>query len=417
MNIDELENIAANCKAPMYIFDSDIVTDTVEMFRRNLNTASKADINLCYAMKANPFLVSIMNELTDRIEVCSMGEFRICRNKEITPEKLLISGVMKDRQDIYEILDCYGERCLYTAESLMQYSYFKEWCKANKKAVNVYLRLTSGNQFGMDKQTIRNIIMDQTNENYRPNISGIHYFSGTQKKSMKKIRDELTSLQEFICELEDTTGYHIDELEYGPGIPAAYFEGQDNALEQHIKDVADVINEIQPDYKITLEMGRAFAAGCGYYMTEVKDIKHSDDKNYCIVNGGMHQLNYDGQIRGMYMPHIRHIRSASVEYNETDFEKSDTNKLDHNELINTESVKNWTICGELCTGNDVLVQKIAIDDLKAGDKFVFENTGAYSMTEGMALFLSHVLPAIAIYNKKDGIKIIRKEMETYKLNM
>lgn len=417
MNIDELENIAANCKAPMYIFDSDIVTDTVEMFRRNLNTASKADINLCYAMKANPFLVSIMNELTDRIEVCSMGEFRICRNKKITPEKLLISGVMKDRQDIYEILDCYGERCLYTAESLMQYSYFKEWCKANKKAVNVYLRLTSGNQFGMDKQTIRNIIMDQTNENYRPNISGIHYFSGTQKKSMKKIRDELTSLQEFICELEDTTGYHIDELEYGPGIPAAYFEGQDNALEQNIKEVADVINEIQPDYKITLEMGRAFAAGCGYYMTEVKDIKHSDDKNYCIVNGGMHQLNYDGQIRGMYMPHIRHIRSASVEYNETDFEKSDTNKLDHNELMNTESVKNWTICGELCTGNDVLVQKIAIDDLKAGDKFVFENTGAYSMTEGMALFLSHVLPAIAIYNKKDGIKIIRKEMETYKLNM
>lgn len=417
MNIDELENIAANCKAPMYIFDSDIITDTVEMFRRNLNTASKADINLCYAMKANPFLVSIMNELTDRIEVCSMGEFRICRNKEITPEKLLISGVMKDRQDIYEILDCYGERCLYTAESLMQYSYFKEWCKANKKAVNVYLRLTSGNQFGMDKQTIRNIIMDQTNENYRPNISGIHYFSGTQKKSMKKIRDELTSLQEFICELEDTTGYHIDELEYGPGIPAAYFEGQDNALEQHIKEVADVINEIQPDYKITLEMGRAFAAGCGYYMTEVKDIKHSDDKNYCIVNGGMHQLNYDGQIRGMYMPHIRHIRSASVEYNETDFEKSDTNKLDHNELMNTGSVKHWTICGELCTGNDVLVQKIAIDDLKAGDRFVFENTGAYSMTEGMALFLSHVLPAIAIYNKKDGIKIIRKEMETYKLNM
>ena len=324
---------------------------------------------------------------------------------------------MKDRQDIYEILDCYGERCLYTAESLMQYSYFKEWCKANKKAVNVYLRLTSGNQFGMDKQTIRNIIMDQTNENYRPNISGIHYFSGTQKKSMKKIRDELTSLQEFICELEDTTGYHIDELEYGPGIPAAYFEGQDNALEQHIKEVADVINEIQPDYKITIEMGRAFAAGCGYYMTEVKDIKHSGDKNYCIVNGGMHQLNYDGQIRGMYMPHIRHIRSASVEYNETDFEESDTNKLDHNELMNTESVNNWTICGELCTGNDVLVQKIAIDDLKAGDRFVFENTGAYSMTEGMALYLSHVLPAIAIYNKKDGIKIIRKEMETYKLNM
>lgn len=116
MNIDELENIAANYKAPMYIFDSDIITDTVEMFRRNLNTASKADINLCYAMKANPFLVSIMNELTDRIEVCSMGEFRICRDKEITPEKLLISGVMKDRQDIYEILDCYGERCLYTAE-------------------------------------------------------------------------------------------------------------------------------------------------------------------------------------------------------------------------------------------------------------------------------------------------------------
>ena len=54
-----------------------------------------------------------------------------------------------------------------------------------------------------------------------------------------------------------------------------------------------------------LEMGRAFVASCGYYLTCVHECKKNNDRNYCIVDGGMHQIQYDGQIRGMYQPKCR----------------------------------------------------------------------------------------------------------------
>ena len=67
---------------PLYIFDTDQAAEQVKSFRKILGEKA----GLCYAMKANPFLVKQMAGLTDRIEVCSMGEFYICREMEIPEE-------------------------------------------------------------------------------------------------------------------------------------------------------------------------------------------------------------------------------------------------------------------------------------------------------------------------------------------
>ena len=57
-----------------------------ETTRRFQNTLGKV-AGLCYAMKANPFLVKVMEPIVDRIEVCSMGEFAICEEQGVAPEK------------------------------------------------------------------------------------------------------------------------------------------------------------------------------------------------------------------------------------------------------------------------------------------------------------------------------------------
>ena len=98
---------------PLYVFDLDILKEQTERIRAGFGP----EINLCYAMKANPFLTGYMAQWSDRIEVCSMGEFRICRKLQVPPEKLFISGVMKKRDDIREILAYCGNRCAYTVES------------------------------------------------------------------------------------------------------------------------------------------------------------------------------------------------------------------------------------------------------------------------------------------------------------
>ena len=77
----------------------------------------------------------------------------------------------------------------------------------------------------------------------------------------------------------------------------------------------------------------------------------------------------------------------------------------------------WTICGALCTANDVLVRDIELTAPGEGSVIIFENAGAYAMTEGMSLFLSHELPAVVFYSEKEGFKLARNKQETYKWNM
>ena len=72
--------------------------------------------------------------------------------------------------------------------------------------------------------------------------------------------------------------------------------------------------------------------------------------------------------------------------------------------------------GSLCTINDFLVKQMPVNGgLDIGDVFIFQNTGAYCMTEGISLFLSRELPEVALL--KDGkLKLVREAFKTYTLN-
>ena len=53
--------------------------------------------------------------------------------------------------------------------------------------------------------------------------------------------------------------------------------------------------------------------------------------------------------------------------------------------------------------------------LSIGDFLVFNGIGAYSITEGIYLFLSHPLPTVLLFNGTSYC-ILRKQKETYILN-
>lgn len=393
MIMDHLEYCIIKYGTPSYLFDIDKMKDTVGKFREALG--GKA--GLCFAMKANPFLTKQMETQADRLEVCSMGEFRICKKQGTAPEKLLISGVLKEKEDVYEILDTYGGRCTYTIESLDQYQSFADWCGRKEKPVPVYLRLTSGNQFGMDEETIYNIIKIRDMCPYL-NILGIHYFSGTQKKHAGKIKEELDYLDQFLRKMEERTGFQLEQLEYGPGLSVPYFRGQEDHRDSDLNELVRAVEGMEWKGSVMLEMGRVLAADCGYYLTSVKDIKQSNGRRYCIVDGGIHHLNYDGQIRGMYEPVFR--------------------VWPEKQFLTPRQEQNfqWTVCGSLCTVNDVLMQKAQIRNLKAGNVLIFERAGAYAMTEGMALFLSHELPKVLLYSREMGWNPVRERIQTYHWN-
>lgn len=405
--------LTSDCKTPFYVFDLDRFQSDFEEIRRGFGS----DIGLCYAMKANAFLTECAAKHADRIEICSMGEYHICRRNLIPPEKMYISGVLKKKEDLALQLREVGGDAIFTAESFQQYQMISDWALEHRQTVTIFLRLSSGTQFGMDKTMIRNI-MELRNENPWLELRGIHFFTGTQKKNVKFILKELTELDQFLTELEHDFTCKIPELEYGPGLSVDYFVDKQRSLinPAAFAQIREAISQMHWNGHVTLEMGRAFAAHCGYYVTKVLDTKQNDGRNYCITDGGIHQINYDGQIKGMYQPYLYHLKKRQMALPGPAAPDDEDVRIEALWEHTEEKLPEWTICGSLCTFNDVLCQKAMIADLHVNDMIIFARTGAYSMTEGMALFLSHELPAVILH--RDGVpdRIVRKQQELYEWN-
>lgn len=381
--IDEINDIST----PSYIFDISKVEKRVKDMKDMLT-----NVNLCYAMKANPFIINEVSSLVDRLEVCSPGEYEICKKEGIDPEKIIISGVNKTKQTIDKILDYSNGKGIYTIESEKHLDVLTNCSKELGCRLNVLIRLSSGNQFGVDKDTFELITKRIYEEDYL-NLVGIHYYSGTQKK-IKKITKELEMLDEFARSIKDLCGIKELELEYGPSLIVEYFQDDKGEnLNSQLCVLKDELDKLQNFNKITLEFGRFMVFDCGYYCTRINDIKNG---GYIILDGGIHQINYYGQILGMKKPFMKIVDEVKKT---VIIDKSD-------------QYKKWTLCGSLCTANDVIVRDVPINKPKINNVIIFENVGAYSVTEGMSMFLSRELPAIYICSDREKLKCIRKTTET-----
>lgn len=126
------------------------------------------------------------------------------------------------------------------------------------------------------------------------------------------------------------------------------------------------------------------------------DLKRNGERNYCLVDGGINHVNYYGQNMAMRVPIIDHIGEGEEQ--------------------TAEEKKEWTICGSLCTFADLLVRKTAFRNLKIGDMLIFNNIGAYSVTEGIYLFLSRSMPAVYLYSEESGLRLIREAVSTVVFN-
>lgn len=82
-----------NYKTPAFIFDLDGLGEYLRFLRANFKGKK-----LCYAMKANPFLAGFIADFVDKIEVCSDGEFEICKSYGILAHKIFYTGVYKNEK-------------------------------------------------------------------------------------------------------------------------------------------------------------------------------------------------------------------------------------------------------------------------------------------------------------------------------
>ena len=394
MNQQLLREVAQHFATPFYLFDERVLVQTIEHLKAGLGP----NVELCYAMKANPLILAAIESEVARIEVCSTGELRICQMAGIPLSKVVLSGVHKDPELIFELVSGEEQPLRYTVESAEQYQLLERAaCEADVR-IPLLFRLTSGNQFGLDIKELLRLVEKAVASPY-VHCCGIHYFAGTQRTSAKKAQRELRKVDDLLGELALRYPGQLDglELEYGPGLPVSYFEHDAEVARERddaqLAAVSAAIGELRNAGTVAVELGRAIAAECGSYVTSVVDAKRNRGYNYAIVDGGMHQLAYYDHAMALQQPVCVNLSSPQ-----------------------TNSDELWNVCGSLCTINDILGKQMPLGQLRIGDLLAFDKTGAYCMTEGRSLFLSRDLPRILLVHRDGIISQIRDRIETCELN-
>ena len=390
----EYQDIVSNVKngviqTPAYIFDLDILRRKVAMICELLGDRAK----MCYAVKANPFVLNAMDDLVPKYEVCSPGELEICKNCAIPMDKVVFSGINKTADSV-RVAANYRVGVM-TAESVHQFELISECATNLRQVIPVILRLTNGSQFGMNEEDIEQIIARRQLNPY-VHILGIQYFTGTQKKKVAHTIEELEYVFGFCDKLKEIYDFQPEQMEYGTGLWVPYFTNDsfDNEFAD-LTRIRDYLEEKKYPCQIILEMGRYPVASCGYFATRAEDVKFNKEAGYCIIDGGIHHINYYGQNMAMKTPRIEHVPMHRIK---------------------DEPPKTYMLCGSLCTFNDVVARNFPVQDLRIGDYFLFHNIGAYSVTEGGYLFLSRDLPNIYFADHKKGIRLVRKGIPSHLLN-
>ena len=385
-----LVDIASEYGTPSFVFDEGAFEERMHEVRAILGDK----IGLCYAIKANPFLIPSAAGCADHLEVCSPGELSICKALGVDPSMIVFSGVNKTSESVADAIS-YGVGVL-TAESLKHARLIEAAAADEGICVDVLIRLNAGSQFGMSREDFLWLV-DHRDQYAHLRFVGIHYFVGTQRMKLKHQRDELVMLSAFIDELQEQHGFAVERLEYGPGLGVPLFEGDDfSDTLSPVRDLREALFALAAKVELTVEMGRFFATQCGTYLTAVNDIKQNKGTYYCIVDGGINHLTYYGQLMGMKTPVIENLS------NDEERDDSDTTS--------------WCICGSLCTTNDVLTRGAEMGELREGDILAFKNSGAYSVTEGVHLFLSRPMPSVIMVSADGTCRCARGALETSVFN-
>lgn len=368
---------------PFYLYDIETLKERIAYLKHHLG----ARVDLVYAVKANTFVVPYVYDYVDKLELCSFGEYVIAVKAKVPFEKMVISGVYKDELSMRQMF----EQAIpgkFTIESMGQWELLERLTEEYGKSIKLLLRLTSGNQFGMRKEEVLDIVKNRRND--RMQILGIQYFAKTQRRKLSILESELEKLESFVRELEEESGIELEEFEYGPGFPVYYFEGDDFDEEEFLKGFRTILDRVFADKKVSIELGRSVTASCGQYLTRVVDCKESEAGRFAIVDGGINHIAYYGQTMAIKVPY-------------------------HEVLPKREGDDSYIVVGSLCTINDILVKDFRAGNLQVGDVLLFKNAGAYCSTEGISLFLSRDLPRVLIADK-DKVIQVRDAFPTSDLN-
>ncbi len=256
---------------------------------------------VCFAVKANSNLgvLNVLARLGAGFDIVSLGELERVLAAGGQPERIVFSGVGKTRDDMRRALEV-GVHC-FNVESTEELERLQLVAAELGVMAPVSLRvnpdvdagthpyISTGlkeNKFGIAIADAE-AVYARAHELSNLDVVGVDCHIGSQLTSLPPFLDALDRLLALIDRLA-VAGIRIRHLDLGGGLGVRYRDEQPPLAGDYIKAVRQRIEG--RDLALVFEPGRSIVANAGLLLTRVEYLKHTEHKDFAIVDAAMNDL-------------------------------------------------------------------------------------------------------------------------------
>lgn len=391
-----IASIAEQLGTPVFVYSRETLERHFRVFEEPFQ---KVDHLICYSMKAcsNIGILRLFANLGSGVDIVSGGELYRAIKAGIDPHKIVYSGVGKRESEIDEALE--ADILMFNVESEGELETINQRAIMRNQKARIALRvnpdvdpkthpyISTGlktNKFGIDISKALNLYKQaKTLKGVEP--VGIDCHIGSQLTELSPFRETVSILRELLKTLRQE-GIDIKYLDVGGGLGIPYDQETPPPPSAYGSAILEALSEM--DVKIILEPGRVIVGNAGLMVTQVLYLKHSDEKNFVIVDAAMNDL-----VRpSLYKAHhtIVPVRKPK-------------------ERIKAEMMV-ADIVGPICESGDFIARSREIDCPKVGDYLAVMSAGAYGFS--MSSNYNSRTRACEVLVSGDKFDIIRKR-ESY----
>ncbi|HID36105.1 MAG TPA: diaminopimelate decarboxylase, partial [Ghiorsea sp.] len=349
-------------------------------------------VEVFYAMKANPhpaFLDAALKAGATGIEIASLGEAHKATAAGSTPSQLIYTGPGKSLEELTWCVE--NKIRTIHIESLVEAHRIQGLCEKLNTTQDVLLRINANfdihdaqttfsggsKKFGIDEEQL-DVALPQILALDKLNFHGLHVFAASGVLNVDDLLHNCALVFELTQRIESQyQGVTCDIIDFGGGFGVDYEEtGNDFDPQAYADGLSALIakHDFQNRHFV-LELGRWMAAECGWFCTEIIDIKTSRGKKQVICAGG---INHFRRPAALAINHPMNIVNLGRE-----------KLFEAQEYVQQEKVY---FGGPLCTSADKLANDVLVEEAHIGDIAVFGLAGAYGLTMSNNDFLSHAKP-------------------------
>ena len=355
-----IDSLTKKYGTPLFIYDTGLMKKRYEVF---LNTVKNVKGNIHYAVKANDSvnIIKFFGNLGAGADIVSIGEFQKCVAAGITPNKIIFSGVGKDKNEIEIAIK--NNILQFNIESEEELYDISEVASKLKKTANICLRINPDiapnthkkistgekeTKFGIDDGDIFPIYEKLHKLNYiNPVGLGVHI--GSQIFDFNFFYKAYSNLKTIADKLKNM-GFKVPALDLGGGIGIHYDKNKNPDFDTYKKIISDLF--LGSEYKLSFEPGRSLIAEAGVLVTRVIRNKKNKDKSFIIIDAAMNNL-----IRPTLYDAYHKIEPVE--------------KISGKEIV-------ADIVGPICETGDFIALNRKITEVNNNDLLTIRTTGAYS---------------------------------------